>query len=548
MQNTVTFQRRKHPRYQVQLKGTLLLTTPEGRIAEYPCEVIDLSRYGMRFKTTPEVAQGNGGLKIELALPGVSSATAGIKLLRQEPAEGDGLFYAGELSFPREDGRRRIHTFIRTLGEDQLIDRRKGEQPDSNLQEPERRNRNIRKNFGIFTECASFASRVNSWKTAYTYYQKAESKRPGWITIDGKELISLGSKDYLGLAHNPRVKDAAVKAIERYGTSTNGSRALNGTHPLHEELEETLAQFTGAESCVIFPGGYFSNIGILSALLKKDDVVFLDEDVHASIIDGCITGGAKRILFKHNSPEDLEIKIRRTKSPRSLIITEGVYSVEGDLGSLPQLLEISNVHHIPIMVDDAHGIGVMGPSGAGTPEHFGLKGRFDLNMGIFSAALAGIGGFVSCKKYIKDYILHFSRGILFTTSLTPPTTAGLLEALKVIQEDPSLRVRLWSNIKRLRTGLQDLGYQLGPTESSIMSIQIGNEQTAYKAVHMLESHGVYVNAFRRPAVKRGEAKIRISVSAAHSEEEITTVLEAFKEIRTALIEENTFPQFSLSQF
>lgn len=546
-EDSTTFQRRKHPRYYTQLKGTLFMTMPEGRIAEVPCEVTNFSRYGLCFKTGRHFTSEGDLTNIQLSIPNGSATIVGVKTLRKAPFKEETV-YAGEISFPMEDTRRRIHTFLRTLGNDKLIDRRERERrKTTTIQELERREQDRRKKFGIFTECASFASRVKSWKAAYTYYQPAESNSPGRILINGRDLISLGSKDYLGLAHNPRVKNAAITALERYGTSTNGSRALNGTHPLHEELEKELAHFTGAESCLIFPGGYFSNIGILSALLKKDDVVFLDEDVHASIIDGCITGGAKTIFFKHNSAEDLEAKIRRFKAHRSLIITEGVYSVEGDLGSIPDLLEVATTHHIPIMVDDAHGIGVMGHNGAGTPEHFGLKGQFDLNMGIFSAALAGVGGFVACKSYIKDYILHFSRGILFTTSLTPATTAGLIEALKVIKDDPSLRARLWSNIKRLRISLKDLGYQLGPTESSIMSIHIGNEETTYKAVRMLEARGVYVNAFRRPAVKRGEAKIRISVSAAHSEEDISKVLEAFEETKAELIRESTFPQFSHNQ-
>ncbi|MFY9271317.1 MAG: aminotransferase class I/II-fold pyridoxal phosphate-dependent enzyme [Candidatus Manganitrophaceae bacterium] len=535
MQNTVTFQRRKHPRYQVQLKGTLLLTTPEGRISEYPCDVIDLSRYGMRFKTAPEVVGENGRLKIELALPGVPSATAGIKLLRQEPAEGDGLFYAGELSFPREDGRRRIHTFIRTLGSNKLIDRREGERRKITMPtELERRNKDRRKNFGIFAESVSFSNRIKNWRC--TYYQPAESRRPGRITISGRELISFASKDYLGLSHNPQVKEAAIKALERYGTST-GSRVLNGTVPLHEELEQEIAKFKGAEAALLFTGGYIGNISILSGLLKKDDVVFIDEKVHASIIDGCVASGAKAIRFAHNSVQDLEEKISRTDHSRSLIIIDGVYSIDGDLGSLPDIKKIAETHNIPLMVDDAHGIGVLGKTGSGTPEYFGLKGMIDLDVGSCGAGLVSVGGFLACKKYIRDYILHFSNGVVFTTNLTPITMAVILESLRIIQNNEDLRTKLWDNITHLKNGLKAMDYPVSPTESAVMSIMIGNEHVAHDIVDMLGENGVYVNPFRRPLVRRGEAKIRLAVSAAHSESDIAKTLEAFKSIRSMMKEE-----------
>lgn len=534
--DTNSFQRRRHSRYSIN-QSVILLVNKEGRLINIPGEIINLSRYGLCLRIGDDISIENSETQVRFTFPNFPLITAGFKFSRKIDTNKGSIQLAGDLSFPDENVRRTLHSFLSTLKEDTIQENRKEERRRNTVAENEnRRNGDRRRNLGIFTECTLFSIRSSSWRSQYTNYQPAESKRPGYITIKGRELISFASKDYLGLSHDPRVKEAAIKAIELYGTSVNGSRALNGTLPIHEELENELAKLKNAEAAIIFPGGYFTNIGIISALLKKSDIAFIDEKSHPSIIDGCLAAGARIIVFRHNSIDDLEKKIRRLKPSRSLIIAEGVYSVEGDLGNIPGILEVARIYGIPLMIDDAHGIGVMGKTGAGTVEHFGLKGEVDLDMGIFSAALAGIGGFVACKKYIADYLLHFSRGILFTTALTPSTTAGLLEALRITKTDPLLRDRLWSNIKRLRTGLRDIGYDLGPTESAVMSIQIGNEQTTYDIMRMLENQGVYVNAFRRPAVKRGEAKIRISASAVHSEEDITHTLNTFKEIKPKLDE------------
>jgi glycine C-acetyltransferase/8-amino-7-oxononanoate synthase len=208
-----------------------------------------------------------------------------------------------------------------------------------------------------------------------------------------------------------------------------------------------------------------------------------------------------------------------------------VYSIEGDLAHLPELHALAATHNIPMMVDDAHGFGVMGARGSGTAEHFHLDGQIDLDMGTLSGVLGGIGGFVVCKQYIADYLRHFSKGFLFTTSLPPATTAGLVEALRIVRREPELRDRLWKNVHKLKVGFKDLGYQISDTESAIMSILIGNEQDTYRIVRQLEERGVYVSSFIRPAVKRGEARVRVTVSAAHSEEDIAVLLSAFRALK-----------------
>lgn len=532
MLKVTTFQRRTHPRYSSILAASASCVEPGNHSVNGPIQLVDLSRYGVGFRLKPDSLAVGEQINLDITLPSQASIPIAATVVRKTP-ETDGAFMVGgELSFADEGVRRRLHSFLRSLGSDKIIERRKTDRRQRRApQNMECRRGDRRRNFGIFTDAVSFAARLPRWKASYYYYQRVESLVPGRALVDGVTLISFASKDYLGLTHHPRVKQAAIQALERFGTSTTGSRALNGTHPLHEELEREIANFKGTEAALVFPGGYFSNIAILSGILKKDDVVLVDEDVHVSIIDGCVTAGVKIVLFRHNSADDLAVKVKRHPHPRRLIIVEGVYSVDGDLGCLPDIRQVAAAHQIALMVDDGHGFGLMGKSGSGTAEHYGMRDGIDLDMGIFSAALAGIGGFVACKSYIREYLRHFSRGVLFTTSLTPATTAGILEALRVIRSDPSLRAKLWENVKLFKEGISNLGYQICQTGSAIISIPIGNEQSAYKVAHMLKERGVYVNVFRRPAVRRGEGKLRLSMSASHSEADIAEALEAFKSLR-----------------
>jgi len=272
----------------------------------------------------------------------------------------------------------------------------------------------------------------------------------------------------------------------------------------------------------------------LTALLKKNDIVFLDEKVHASIVDGCIASGVKMVVFEHNSINDLQKKVKSVDHRRGIIIVDGVYSIEGDIASLNDFYKVAEENDIPLMVDDAHGFGVMGEKGEGTSEHFGLNGLMDLEVASFGAALAGVGAFLACKKEVKDYLVHFSDGILYTTNLSPAMLGSVSESLRIIKSEPALRARLWDNITHLKTGLKNLGYHVGPSQSAVMTIEIGNERITDDAVKMLETNGVAVNTFRRPMVRRGSAKLRISVSAAHSNNDIDQALGAFKTIKPEL--------------
>ncbi len=527
------FQRRKHPRYDVRFRGSLFGSAVGDTTGGLPCEVLDISRHGIRLAAAGPIPD-RGDNKVRVELPMSSDVTVGVRILRSQEGESGGVEYAGELVFPSEKVRRGVNSLISSFDETAIRERRKGVRRHiSVVHEPERRRGDRRQNFGILADCVAFSARASAWKATYTLFRRTESTRAARITVNGRELISFGSNDYYGLSHDPRVKEAGINALRQYGT-TAGSRVLNGTLALHEQLEEELAEFKGAESTLLFTGGYLANVAILTALLQKGDVVFLDERAHASIIDGCVFSAAKLVPFRHNSVEDLRHKIQRVDHRRSVIIIDGVYSIEGNLARLPEILDLAAETKIPLMVDDAHGFGIMGERGSGTAEHFGVEGRIDLDIGMLGGALGGVGAFVACKRYIADYLRHFARGFLFTTTLPPASTAALLEALRIIKTDREIRAKLWANVEKLKAGLTRLGYKISATESAIISIFVGNEQDTYDIVRMLEERGVFVNAFIRPAVRRGEAKIRLTMTAAHSDLDIASTIEAFQDIKPAL--------------
>jgi 7-keto-8-aminopelargonate synthetase-like enzyme len=285
------------------------------------------------------------------------------------------------------------------------------------------------------------------------------------------------------------------------------------------------------EDTLVFPSGYLANFAILTSLLKKGDIAYIDERVHASMIDGCLASGATIIRFRHNSPDDLDKKIARTRCSRSLILIEGVYSTEGDLCPLREIKELSARRGIPLMLDDGHGFGILGDMGAGAPQHFGLNGQVEIYVGLFSKVFGSLGGFVAASREVTDYLLRISRGIIFTTALPVAMAAGVLEGVRIVQQDRLLRNRLWSNVARMKEGLQSLGFFPTGGESPILTIRVAHEHTAYQAARALEALGVYVNTFVRPAVKRGESIVRLTISAAHTEADLETAIAAFATVK-----------------
>ena len=363
----------------------------------------------------------------------------------------------------------------------------------------------------------------------YPYFTPIQEVKGNKVKVDGKEMIMVGSNNYLGLMNHPRVMKAAKEAVDRYGVATCGSRFLNGTLDIHIELEKKLAEFMKKEAALAFSTGFQTNQGIISTLIGKGDSVITDKMVHASIIDACRLTYGQVYRFKHNDMADLEkILSSLNKDAGKLIVVDGVFSMEGDLINLPKVVELSKKYSAKIMVDDAHGIGVMGKSGRGTSEHFGVEDDIDLVMGTFSKSIASLGGFVAGDAKVISYIKHFARALIFSASITPASVATAIATVDIIQTEPERRERLWNITKKMKSGFQALGYNTGPTETPIIPVMVGNDEMAFRLCRLLREDGIFTNPVIYPAVPKGQSLIRTSYSATHTEEELDTVLASFE--------------------
>ena len=369
----------------------------------------------------------------------------------------------------------------------------------------------------------------------YPYFTPIQEVCGNKVKVDGKEMIMVGSNNYLGLLDHPKVIKAAQEAVDRYGVATCGSRFLNGTLDIHVELEEKLAQFMNKEAGLAFSTGFQTNQGIISTLISRGDAVIADRMVHASIIDACRLSYGDIYKYKHNDMADLERQLSSIdKDVGKLIVVDGVFSMEGDLANLPDIVELAKKYDTQIMVDDAHGIGVMGKNGRGTAEHFGVEDEVDIIMGTFSKSFASLGGMVVGKKKVISYIKHFARSLIFSASITPASVATVLATLDIIQNEPARRKRLWQITEKMKSSLQDMGYDTGPTETPIIPVFIRNDELAFMLWRLLRENGIFTNPIIYPAVPKGEALIRTSYSATHTDEELDTVLEGFEECGTQL--------------
>jgi 8-amino-7-oxononanoate synthase len=364
----------------------------------------------------------------------------------------------------------------------------------------------------------------------YFFFRTLESPQDAEVVVSGKRVIMAGSNNYLGLTTHPRVKEAAIKAIEKYGSGCAGSRFLNGTLEIHEELEKKLARFFRQEAAIVFSTGYQTNLGAISALLGRSDVAIIDKYDHASIIDGCRLSFGKVKKYRHNDMEDLERVLKDCKGYGKLVIVDGVFSMEGDIADLPAIVKLAKAYDARVMVDDAHGIGVLGKGGRGTAEHFGVEDQVDLIMGTYSKSLAAIGGFVAGSADAIDFIKHVGRSMLFSASLPPSLVASVSVALDIIDEQPQLRENLWRNTHKMLKGYKDLGFDTGTSETPIIPILIGNNIKTYQMCRLLFDHGVFVNPVVSPAVPPGRELLRTSYMATHTAEQLDRVLEAFKKV------------------
>ncbi|NOR21750.1 MAG: aminotransferase class I/II-fold pyridoxal phosphate-dependent enzyme [Candidatus Aminicenantes bacterium] len=382
----------------------------------------------------------------------------------------------------------------------------------------------------IFDKCYNF-TRADKAKAMgmYPYFTPIQEVKGNKVKVDGKEMIMVGSNNYLGLINHPRVMKAAKEAVDRYGVATCGSRFLNGTLDIHIELEKKLAEFMKKEVALAFSTGFQTNQGIISTLIGKGDSVITDKMVHASIIDaGRLTYGHVH-RFKHNDMADLEkVLSSLDKDAGKMVVVDGVFSMEGDLANLPKIVELSKKYNAKIMVDDAHGIGVMGKNGRGTSEHFGVEDDVDLVMGTFSKSIASLGGFVAGDAKVISYIKHFARALIFSASITPASVATAIATVDIIQTEPERREKLWNITKKMKSGLQALGYNTGPTETPIIPVMVGNDETAFRLWRSLREDGIFTNPVIYPAVPKGQSLIRTSYSATHTEEELDTVLASFE--------------------
>jgi 8-amino-7-oxononanoate synthase len=373
----------------------------------------------------------------------------------------------------------------------------------------------------------------------YPYFKPLSETEGTEVVIDGKRLIMIGSNNYLGLTTHPRVKQAAIDAIQKYGTSCTGSRFLNGSLELHKELERRLAKFIGKEAAIVFSTGYQSNLGAITALMDKDDVAICDKDAHASLVDAVKMSGCQMKRFRHNDMADLERLLKDTQGSPSLVIVDGVYSMGGDLAKVPEIIALCKQYGARFFLDDAHGMGVMGPGGRGTAWHFNAIDDVDLVMGTFSKSFASLGGVIAGSKDVIDYIQHHARSFIFSASMPPANVAAVLACLDIIEETPSYVQNVHRQAAKVRTALREMGYNCGESVTPVVPVYTGSEMNTIFAWKSFYDHGIYVNPVVPPGVPPNKSLLRTSYMASHTDEQIERVIKAFYEVGTyiGLIEE-----------
>ncbi len=379
----------------------------------------------------------------------------------------------------------------------------------------------------LFEKCRKYtAAKEVMAAGCYPYFRVIETEQNPEVTVEGKRMIMLGSNNYLGLTSHPKVKEAAIEAIRTYGSGCAGSRFLNGTLDIHVKLEQRLAGFFRKEAALTFSTGYQTNLGIISALAGKDDVLVIDKLDHASIIDACRLSFAEIKKFKHNDISSLEFALTECGNRGKLVVVDGVYSMEGDIAPLPGIVKVCKTHGARLMVDDAHGVGVLGKTGRGTAEHFGLEQDVDIIMGTYSKSLASIGGFVAASEDVIHYMKHTSRPLIFSASPPPASVVAVLAALDIIDQEPERRERLWNNTRRMLEGFKQLGFNTGVSETPIVPLLMGEMDRAFMMWKTLSDDGVFVNPVVPPATTAGRCLIRTSYMATHTEAMLDGALDA----------------------
>ncbi len=385
----------------------------------------------------------------------------------------------------------------------------------------------------IFDKCHHFTrAREAVQEGWYPYFRPIQSGPGTKVRVDGREMIMIGSNNYMGLTGHPKVVEAAVAATKKYGTGCTGSRFLNGTLDIHLELEDKLARFVGKEAALCFSTGFQTNQGAISALVGKDDIVFVDRDNHASIVDGYRLSFGKVVKYKHNDFEDLErvLKMHAGNEAGRMIVSDGVFSMEGTIAPVPQLVRLAQKYGTRLYIDDAHALGVLGEHGGGSIEHWNMPTEIDLVMGTFSKSFASLGGFIAGDAEVIDYIKHHARSLIFSASMPPASVAAVIASLEIIESEPDRIAQLWKNTHRMKKGFDSLGFNTGASNTPIIPILVGEDEDCFIFWKELWDHGIFVNPAIPPAVPPHQAILRTSYMATHTEDELDYVLEMFGKI------------------
>ncbi len=383
----------------------------------------------------------------------------------------------------------------------------------------------------LFDKCKNFTkAREIQEAGLYPYFKPISESEDTVVTIEGKPRIMMGSNNYLGLTHHPKVLEASRNALERYGSGCTGSRFLNGTLDLHEQLEARLADFFGKDGALVLSTGYQANLGLISCLVGRGDVVLIDKLDHASIVDGAKMSYGQTERYTHGNLAKLERLLEKHTDRGLLVLVDGVFSMEGDIADLPALYALTQRYGAALAVDDAHAVGVLGPKGDGTAAHFDMVDEIDIIVGTFSKSLASIGGFIAGSNEVIHYLKHHARPLIFSAALPPANTAGVIAAHEVMIREPERRDMLWANTLRLQEGMKSLGFEIGPSETPIVPVLIGTMENTFRFWRKLFEAGVFTNPVVPPAVPLLECRLRTSVMATHTDDQIDYVLETFAKL------------------
>ncbi|MDR1087330.1 MAG: pyridoxal phosphate-dependent aminotransferase family protein [Endomicrobium sp.] len=383
----------------------------------------------------------------------------------------------------------------------------------------------------VFEKCFSFHVADDLKQTGfYPYFHRVESEQGPEVIVDGRKKIVVCSNNYLGLASHPKVIESSVIAAKKYGTSCTGSRFLNGTNDLHEKVEKKFARFVGKEEAILFTTGHHSNLGAISSLVGKGEVVVADRLDHASIIDGSRLSFGEMARFKHNDMADLERQLSNHQGKGLLIVVDGIFSMEGDITNLPEISKLAKKYGARIFVDEAHSLGVLGKNGMGTGEHFNMQDDVDVIMATASKSLASIGGFIASSSRVINYIKHNARSMIFTASLPPACVGAIDAALDLVVAEPDRRTKLMNTAKKMKEEFKSMGYNVNNSQSSIIPLTVGNDLAVFKMWRMLFDEGIFASPVVTPAVPEGQAIIRTSYMATHTEDHLNFILDKFKKV------------------